>query len=99
LIGWIFGPDNWVYGVVGYLLMLAACAGVIRTPRRYQRPVAFLLTVLVIVYLPSFLHAPSGFEWLMPILFLKLVAGHAVRPELLPEIAPAERDKRLQRRK
>ncbi len=84
LVWGIYGPGGWVYGLVGYALVVAASIAVMRVPVRYQRPLAYLITVLVIAYGAVLLPAPAGFAWLMPVLFLKLVAGHAVKPHPMP---------------
>lgn len=89
VVGIYFGPNNWLYGLVGYAAMMLASLLVIRAPHRLQRPIAYLATALVIVFFPLLLPAPTGFDWLMPLLFLKIVAGHSVAPEPLPAEKPA----------
>ncbi len=81
LVALVFDPHDWLAGLLGYARRLLASLAVIRAPRRYQRPIAYLATTLAIVFAPSLLPAPSGFAWLLPILFLKIVAGHSVTPE------------------
>ena len=78
LIGLIFGNGDWTYGMAAYALLGVSCAVVLKSPGSLQRPVAFLL-VLFTLLSPAILPAPQGFDWLMPVLFLKLVAGHCVR--------------------
>lgn len=78
LVGWIYGPGSWLYGLTGYGLMVISSFAVIRSPRSYQRPIAYLALALVIVFAPYLPVAPAGFEWLLPVLFLKIVAGHSV---------------------
>jgi hypothetical protein len=80
LVGLIFGPNDWRYGVGGYALMVIASLVVIRAVPRLQRPLAYLATVLVLAYGGLLLPAPAGFDWLLPVLFLKIVAGHSVTP-------------------
>lgn len=81
LVGLIFGPLNWVYGLFGYALLVASTALVLRLPLYLHRPAAagFVLLALLL----NFYAIPpiTGFEWLIPALFLKIVYGHSVREE------------------
>jgi len=80
LVGWLYGPNAWGYGLGGYAALAAASLGVCAAAPRVQRPLAYLLTVLAIGS-ASMLPAPAGFDWLLPVLFLKIVAGHCVQPD------------------
>jgi hypothetical protein len=78
LVGSIYGPASWMYGLTGYGLMVISSLAVIRAPRLYQRPIAYLSLALVIVFAQYLPAAPAGFDWLLAVLFLKIVAGHSV---------------------
>ncbi|WP_210479574.1 hypothetical protein [Naasia sp. SYSU D00948] len=80
LIALLFpGPGLW-WGVLWYLVTLAAVVAVRRSPLYLQRPVALLACTLVAVTGPL-VPAPYGFWWLPVILVLKLALAHAVQEE------------------
>jgi hypothetical protein len=81
LAGFLFGSTNWLYGVGWYALLLLGAFAVHRTPLYLQRPAA-VLVVLLVILMNNYLIPPiEGFEWLMPLLFIKIVLGHIVREE------------------
>ncbi len=81
LVGLIFGPGDWFYGLGWYLLLLVSTLAVLRMPLYLRRPVA-MLTVLAALLLNQQVIPPvPGFEWFAPALFLKIAYGHLVREE------------------
>lgn len=82
LVALLFPPGDWLYGMVWYTALLAAALIVLRVPHYLQRPVAFLLITIPIIANLYFIDPVPGFEWLVPLLFIKIVYGHLVREEL-----------------
>lgn len=81
LVYFLFRPDDWLTGIAIYLGTAASAALVRLAPYHLARPLAVLLvlaSVFVAVYGPP---AVPGFEWLLPVLFLKVVLGFGVREE------------------
>jgi hypothetical protein len=74
-------PDAMVLALLSYLLLQASAAIVRLTPLYLARPVAFLITGAVIVAEPVLGPPIDHLEWLLPLLFLKIVLGHSVREE------------------
>lgn len=81
LVALLFSNMNWTYGIFWYLAMLIASLIVLRTPLYMQRPLAMGLIMLAILVNYYIVPPISGFEWLIPALFLKIVYGHNVREE------------------
>lgn len=81
LVYLLFKPDDYLTGFAIYLAAAASVAAVRLAPFYLARPFALLLvlaSVFVAIYGPP---AVPGFEWLLPVLFLKLVLGFGVREE------------------
>lgn len=64
-----------------YLLIAASAAVVITIPLYLKRPVSFFIILLAILLNFYVLVPVHGFEWLMPLLFLKIIYGHLVKEE------------------
>ncbi|MBN2983948.1 hypothetical protein [Cohnella algarum] len=79
--GLLFGERDWTFGLLWYGLFLASVAAVLRTPLYLQRPVSMLLIMLSFLVNGYLIEPIAGFEWLMPLLFIKIVYGHLVREE------------------
>ncbi len=79
--GWMYGNGNWGYGVTWYVLFLASAAIVLITPLYLKRPVSMLLIMLSVLINLYGMDPIAGLEWLMPLLFIKIVYGHLVREE------------------
>lgn len=76
----VFPELTWVEAVIGYAFLLLAMGIVLRVPRRIKRPVAmgvFAVGLGVSLYVVA---PPSGLEWFLPLLYLKLIPGHLVPP-------------------
>lgn len=81
LVYLLFRPDDYLTGAAIYLGCAASVAAVRLAPLHLARPLAILLvlaSIFVAAYGPP---AVPGFEWLLPVLFLKLVLGFGVREE------------------
>ena len=78
LVTLVFDPGNWAYAVGGYLLLIVSTLLVLRAPQPLQRSISFYAVLLAVLFSPWIVPAPRGFEWLMPVLVLKIVAGHSV---------------------
>jgi hypothetical protein len=81
LVGLLFGNMNWVYGLFWYLALVVSSTLVLRFPLYLQRPAAMGIVMTAILLNFYAIQPVSGFEWLVPALFLKLVYGHSVREE------------------
>lgn len=81
LVALAFPGGSLAIGIGWYALVLVAALSVQRVPTYLQRPVAvawLLLTILLNAYL---IPAPTGFEWMGPVLVAKIVVGHMVVEE------------------
>lgn len=82
LIVWLaFDRTNWLFAVVWYTLLLLGAWIILRIPLYLRRPVSIAIVLLVILMNTYLLTPIAGFEWLAPLLFIKIIAGHAVREE------------------
>ena len=81
LVGLLFGNLNWGYGLFWYLALVLSAVLVLSAPLYLQRPLAMGLIMTAILLNYYFIQPVTGFEWLMPALFLKIVYGHIVREE------------------
>jgi hypothetical protein len=81
LVGLLFGNSIWGYGLFWYLALILSAVIVMFAPLYLQRPLAMGLIMTAILLNYYFLQPVTGFEWLMPALFLKIVYGHIVREE------------------
>ena len=70
----------WV-GFAIYLIVGAVAIGVRKAPLYLARPIAVTAVIAAIVASSYFIDVPPGFEWMLPVLVIKLVLGHAVREE------------------
>ena len=82
LVALLFEAERWAsYGLLWYALLMLSVVVVLRTPLYLRRPVSFLAIMLAVVASVSFIDPVAGFEWLVPLLFMKIVYGHLVREE------------------
>lgn len=81
LISLIFATAGLFYGIFWYLLLQASVLTVTKTPLYLQRPVSILIIVTALLINSYVVISPIGFEWLVPILFIKIVYGHTVKEE------------------
>jgi len=82
LVALLFEAERWAtYGLAWYALLIASVVVVRRTPLYLQRPASFLAILLATVINFYGIAPVPGFEWLAPLLFIKIVYGHIVREE------------------
>ena len=82
LIIWLgFDRTNWLFAVIWYTLLLFSTWVIGRTPLYLQRPASIIIVLIVILANAYFITPIPGFEWLAPLLFIKIIIGHAVREE------------------
>lgn len=81
LVAFLFGDGKVQFGWVWYLLFLTSVVLVLRTPLYLKRPVSMLLILLSFLVNLYMVEPIPGFEWLMPLLFIKIIYGHLVREE------------------
>ena len=79
LVSRFYPSMNWRYFGVAYGQLMASTVAVGVTPLYLRRPVAFCMVCASVLTNGYFVDAPEGFEWFMPVLFLKLVAGHLLK--------------------
>ena len=72
--------DVWT-GVALYLIVGAVAISVRKAPLYLARPLGVIAVIVAIIANLYFIDTPPGFEWMLPVLVLKLVLGHAVREE------------------
>ncbi|MCG7409912.1 hypothetical protein MH117_21110 [Paenibacillus sp. ACRRX] len=81
VVGLLYGPMNITYGLIWYLLFMTSVVIVSITPLYVKRPVSILIILLAILIQLYAIPPILGFEWLIPLLFLKVIHGHLVREE------------------
>lgn len=81
IVGIFFTDFNWFYGALWYCVFMAAVFIVYKVPLYLKRPVSMMLILLAFMLNFYIILPVKGFEWLIPLLFLKIVYGHMVREE------------------
>lgn len=81
LITALFSPDQWLYGIFWYGFMIVSALMIIKTPLYLKRPFAALLLLIALLLNQYAVLPVRGFEWFMPALIAKIVAGHLVPEE------------------
>ncbi len=78
IVGLLFGNNDWLYGLFWYFALQIAVLITIKTPLYLSRPIA-ILTVAIAILINYYAIKPiPGFEWFVPLLFIKIVLGHSV---------------------
>lgn len=80
VISFVFPTATWFYGLFWYLFLQVSLV-VNKIPLYLQRPVSMLFVVTALLINSYLIDSPAGFEWLVPVLFIKIVYGHAVKEE------------------
>lgn len=82
LVWLLYPPHSWLFGVLWYLYLQVAVLIVGKaTPLYLRRPIAFCFIVLAIFLNQYIIRPVHGFEWLGPLMTLKIVYGHTVQEE------------------
>ena len=81
IVSLIFSSASWFYGLFWYLSLQISVLSITQTPLYLQRPVSILIIVIALLTNDYFISSPAGLEWLVPVLFIKIVYGHTVREE------------------
>ncbi|WP_028546003.1 hypothetical protein [Paenibacillus taiwanensis] len=81
VVGLLYGPMDITYGLIWYSLFMISVFIVSITPLYLKRPVSILIILFVILIQLYAIPPIVGFEWLIPLLFLKVINGHLVREE------------------
>ncbi|BBM82282.1 hypothetical protein [Candidatus Uabimicrobium amorphum] len=81
LVAWLFRAMDWKYFCVVYGYLCFSAVIVAFTALYLQRCVAVLI-LCGAIFIDSYIFTLTpGFEWFIPILFLKLIVGHMVKEE------------------
>lgn len=78
LVAWLFPGSPWWWFPLFYGHLVGATLLILAVPLYLQRPVAFLCYAWVIV-LNILIGSPPGLEWVVPLLFLKLLLSHLLK--------------------
>ncbi len=91
LVGMSFVVDvtsnSQVYGISVYVGLVIATSVLIQSPASFQRTVA-VISLVTMTVAGLLLSPPAGFEWLVPIYFLKLLVGFTAKDETRKEDIP-----------
>ncbi|MCU0492828.1 MAG: hypothetical protein MUD01_14650, partial [Chloroflexaceae bacterium] len=78
LLVWLFPGFTWGFFLLFYAYLLGATVLILFTPLYLQRPVAFFCYTLALLL--NLLASPTpGLEWVVPMLFLKLLICHLLK--------------------
>lgn len=88
LAAWLLPAGDLRAGVIWYVAAITAVTAVRTVPLYLRRPVALLLITLAFLVHGYVLPLGPALEWIVPLLFLKLVYGHAVREEPYRPLPP-----------
>ncbi len=72
--------DFQVFGIANYCFLILFTLILINTPIAFQRTGSIMLVVIMII-VSMFITVPNGFEWFIPVYFLKLLAGYTAKEE------------------
>lgn len=71
-----FDPTKLIYGFLWYGILLAFAYIILKSPKQVQYPLS-LFCVLISIMMNAYVIVPVfGFEWLIPVLLIKLLVGH-----------------------
>lgn len=71
-----------LYGATVYLAMLLFSIVVFRLPVRAQSMVAASIVILMCLLNGAMISVPPGFNWLVPVFFVKLILGYMARTRI-----------------
>ncbi|MFX1330688.1 MAG: hypothetical protein ACFE9W_03965 [Promethearchaeota archaeon] len=72
---------DWIYFAFVYGYLMVSAVVVLLSPLYIRRPVSIVMFLGALVANIYLLIPAPGFEWFVPVLFLKLIVGHAVKEE------------------
>lgn len=78
LVVWLFPVGPWWWFPLFYGHLIGAAVVMLSVPLYLQRPVAFICYAWIVV-LSSIVGSPPGLEWVIPLLFLKLLLSHLLK--------------------
>lgn len=81
LIYFLYKPDAYLAGIAIYFATAVSVALVRLVPLYLSRPLAIFFVLLSVLVNAYVLRTVPGFEWMLPVLFLKVVLGFGVREE------------------
>jgi hypothetical protein len=82
IIVWaIFDNANWFYGLIWYGIFIVFVVSIIKIPLYLKRPISMICILFSIMINIYIIPSPKMFEWLIPVLFIKVLYGHLVREE------------------
>jgi hypothetical protein len=76
-----FDRTNWLFAITWYTLLIFSTWVINQIPLYLHRPMSIFIVLIVIIANAYFISPIPGFEWLAPLLFIKIIVGHAVREE------------------
>lgn len=86
---WLLFPGGTAqFAIFWFVYLMLAAVVILQFPLSLQRPVAFLLFGVALVFNQYVLVSAAGFEWLVPLLFLKLLLGHLLHEEPYDSVPP-----------
>jgi hypothetical protein len=81
LVWGLFLKESIAWGVLWYILLNISSMVISKVPLYIKRPVSMAIIMLAIMMNQYFIPPVNGFEWLMPLLFIKIVYSHMVMEE------------------
>jgi len=81
LVAILYAEGHLFYGMFWYAFLLLSTVLVLKTPFYLKRPMAFLAIVVALLTNLYLVSPIRGFEWLIPLLMIKIVYGHLVPEE------------------
>jgi|GEM_PF-2626165 len=76
-------PDNYrIFGIMVYGMMPVLTLILINLPVAFQRTSSIMMVASLVV-VSMFMNIPEGFGWVIPVYYLKLLAGFSAREEFL----------------
>lgn len=79
LVAWLFRHSDWRFLIAFYGLLIVGTTVVLMTASHLQAPVAMAIVCIAVAVANFCFSATPGFEWFVPLIFIKLVLGHAAR--------------------
>ncbi len=81
VVAWLFRDGDWICGIIAYGYLLLAAVIVRRGPGYLRRPVALLVFGLALLVNGYVVTPTAGWEWLLPLYYLKRLVAHLIREE------------------